>query len=284
MPLTNGIGLLLRAQREGYALGGFNVHNMEMLQAAVEAAELERSPLILQFNPANVQHAGLAYAAAMAKAAAEAATVPVVLHLDHGVDFGQTVQAIQHGFTSVMYDGTPYPLGANIAVTQRVCEAAHAAGLCVEGEIGQMGGQEEGVFTAEGAGTMSNPEEAATYVAETQVDTLAVAVGNIHGLRATAPTLHLDRLEAIRRRVTVPLVIHGGSGVPDDLVKQAIGLGVCKFNVATQLNQAFLAGFRQVLVERPDEANPRAALARARDHVREAVREKLRVFGSAGRV
>lgn len=283
MSLTNGIDLLRQAQGAGYALGGFNVHNMEMLQAAVEAAELERSPLILQFNPANVQHAGLPYAAAMAQAAAASATVPVVLHLDHGVDFAQTMQAIRHGFTSLMYDGTPYPLGANIAVTRQVCEAAHAVGLCVEGEIGQMGGQEEGVFTAEGEGTMSDPDEAATYVAETNVDTLAVAVGNVHGLRTAAPTLHLDRLEAIRRRVEVPLVIHGGSGVPDDVVRQAIALGVCKFNVATQLNQAFLAGFREVLQERPDEANPRGALARARDRVREAVREKLRVFGSAGR-
>jgi fructose-bisphosphate aldolase, class II len=281
--LTNGIELLLRAQRDGFALGGFNVHNMEMLQAAVAAAETERAPLILQFNPANVQHAGLAYAAAMARAAAASASVPVVLHLDHGVDFAQTVQAIRHGFTSIMYDGTPFPLAANIAVTQQVCQAAHAAGLCVEGEIGQMGGQEEGVFTAEGAGTMSDPDEAARFVAETGVDSLAVAVGNVHGMQQAAPTLHLDRLEAIRRGVSVPLVIHGGSGVPNEVVKQAIALGVCKFNVATQLNQAFLTGFREVLAERPQETNPRAALAQARHRVQEAVQEKLRAFGCSGR-
>lgn len=283
MPLTDGLDLLRRAQQEGFALGGFNVHNMEMVQAVVAAAEEERSPVILQFNPANVQHAGLHYAAAMARAAAEAASVPVVLHLDHGVDFVQCVQAIRHGFTSVMYDGTPFPLAHNVAETRRVCEAAHAAGLCVEGEIGQMGGQEEGVFTAEGEGTMTDPDEAARYVEETGVDTLAVAVGNVHGLRAAAPTLHLDRLEDIRRRVEVPLVIHGGSGVPDALVKQAIALGVCKFNVATQLNQAFIAGFTEAVAERPEETNPRAALARARSRVQEAVREKLRVFGSSGR-
>jgi fructose-bisphosphate aldolase class II len=281
--LTNGLQLLSHAQREGYALGGFNVHNMEMVQAVLAAAEAERSPVILQFNPANAQHAGLNFAAAMAQAAATAATVPVVLHLDHGVDLAQAQEAIRQGFTSVMYDGTPYPLGHNIAVTRQVCAAAHAAGLCVEGEIGQMGGQEEGVFTAEGEGAMSDPDEAARYLAETGVDTLAVAVGNVHGLRAAAPTLHLDRLESIRRKVTVPLVIHGGSGVPDAMVRQAIALGVCKFNVATQLNQAFLAGFREVLAERPDEANPRAALARARQRVQEAVQQKLRVFGSCGR-
>lgn len=281
--MVNGIDLLRQAQRDGFAIGGFNVHNMEMLQAVVQAAEEERSPVIIQFNPANVQHAGLHYAAAMARAAAAAATVPVVLHLDHGVDFAQTVQAIQQGFTSLMYDGTPFPLAQNIAVTAQVVEAAHAAGVAVEGEIGQMGGQEEGVFTAEGAGTMSDPDEAAQYVEATAVDSLAVAVGNVHGMRSGAATLHLDRVEAIRSRVSVPLVIHGGSGVDDPTVQASIKLGVCKFNVATQLNQAFIAGFLEVMQAKPNESNPRAALARARDLVREAARLKMRVFGSCGK-
>lgn len=281
--LVTGIDLLQRAQREGYAIGGFNVQNMEMLQAVVAAAEEERSPVIVQFNPANVQHVGLGYAAAMARAAAAAASVPVVLHLDHGVDFAQCMQAIRQGFTSLMYDGTPFPLAANIDVTAQVCAAAHAAGVAVEGEIGQMGGVEEGVFTAEGLGTMTDPGEAARYVTETGVDTLAVAVGNQHGMRTAAAMLDLDRIEAIRRLVNVPLVIHGGSGVPDETVRAAIKLGVCKFNVATQLNQAFTAAYRAVLAERPDEANPRAALARARDAVKEAAREKMRAFGSTGK-
>ncbi len=283
MALVDGKALMLRAQREHYALGGFNVQNLEMLQAVVAAAEAERSPVLLQFNPANVQHAGLDYAAAMARTAAERATVPVVLHLDHGVDFRQCVQAVRLGFTSVMYDGTPFLLAENIAVTREVCAVVHAAGLGVEGEIGQMGGVEEGVFVAEGEGTMSDPDEAARYVEETGADTLAVAVGNQHGMRTAAATLDLARIAAIRARVAVPLVIHGGSGVADDLVQAAIRAGVCKFNVATQLNQAFLKGFREVLAARPDDNNPRAALARARDCVMDVTREKLRVFGSSGK-
>ena len=283
MALVNGKDLILRAQREHYALGGFNVQNLEMLQAVVAAAEAERSPVLLQFNPANVLHVGLDYAAAMARAAAESASVPVVLHLDHGVDFTQCVQAVRLGFTSIMYDGTPFPLAGNIAATREVCALVHAAGLCVEGEIGQMGGVEEGVFVAEGEGTMSDPDEAARYVEETGVDMLAVAVGNQHGMRTAAATLDLARIAAIRARVAVPLVIHGGSGVSDDLVRAAVRAGVCKFNVATQLNQAFLQGFREVLAARPDDNNPRAALAQARHYVTEATRAKMRVFGSSGR-
>lgn len=270
--------LLLDAQRLGYAVAGFNVQNLEMLQGVIAAAEAEGAPVILQFNPGNVSHVGLEYAAAMGKVAAEGASVPVCLHLDHGVDLAQTSKAIGCGFTSVMYDGTMYPFSENLRVTAEVCRMAHAAGISVEGEIGQMGGVEEGVFTAEGAGTMTDPDEAARYVSETKIDALAVAVGNVHGQTSAVGTLDLSRLAAIRKRVSVPLVIHGGSGVPDDVVLEAIKLGVCKFNVATQLNVAFIRGFGA-----PEGSNPRAALEGARDAVMEAARGRIRAYGSSGR-
>lgn len=271
--------LLLDAQAKGYAVAGFNVQNLEMLQGVVAAAEAERAPVILQFNPANVSHVGLEYAAAMGKVAAEGASAPVCLHLDHGVDYEQTAKAVRCGFTSVMYDGTMFSFGENLRVTAEVCRMAHGAGVSVEGEIGQMGGVEEGVFTAEGAGTMTDPDEAEWYVRETGIDALAVAVGNVHGQTSPLGTLDLSRLEEIRKRVSVPLVIHGGSGVPDSVVSEAIALGVCKFNVATQLNQAFLRGFLSCA----EGSNPRAALEAARTAVMEAARGRIRAYGSSGR-
>lgn len=280
MPLVPLAPLLQNAQKHAYAVPGFNIQTLEMLQAVVAAAEAEHSPLILQFNPANIAHVGMDYATAIAAAAARNAAVPICLHLDHGVDFPQTVQAVRAGFTSVMYDGTPFPLPENIEVTRQVCRMAQATGVSVEGEIGQMGGREEGVFTAEGAGTMTDPEEAGRYVRETGVDALAVAVGNVHGQTEAIGVLDLARLDAIRERVEVPLVIHGGSGLPDRVVKEAIARGVCKFNVATQLNQAFLKGF---LSKAEGSTNPRAALEAARSAVTDVARARIQTYGSSNR-
>ena len=282
MVLVSAKGLLERARAESFAIGGFNVQNLEMVQAVVLAAQEERSPVIVQFNPANVQHVGMVYAAALARAAAQQVSVPVVLHLDHGVDYPQTAAALQAGFTSLMYDGTPFSLEQNTAVTMRVCAMAHTAGVSVEGEIGQMGGEEEGVFTANGAGEMTDPEEALEYVQRTGVDSLAIAVGNVHGMQSAEARLDMGRIAAIRDKVGIPLVIHGGSGVSDEAVREAIARGVCKFNVATQLNQSFLRGFERVRQERPQDANPRAALAAAREAVKEAVQARMRLFGSSG--
>lgn len=283
MPLVPLAPLLLEAQKGRYAVPGFNIQTLEMLQGVIVAAAQERSPVILQFNPWNVSHLGLHMAAAVGKAAAAAASVPVALHLDHGADFDQAVQAMRSGFTSVMYDGTPFPFNQNLSVTLEVCRVARAIGVSVEGEIGQMGGQEEGVFTAEGEGTMTDPDEAERYVRETGIDALAVAVGNVHGQTEAVGRLDLDRLTAIGNRVAVPLVIHGGSGLPEEMVREAIARGVCKFNVATQLNQAFLAGFLATAQAAPGQSNPRVALAAARDAVTEAARTRIRTYGSAGK-
>lgn len=279
MPLVPLKPLLEAAQKHRYAVPGFNIQTLEMLQAVVGAAEAEHSPLILQFNPANVSHVGLDYAAALARAAAKNATIPICLHLDHGVDYDQTVKAVRAGFTSVMYDGTPFLLAQNLEVTRDVCRMAKAAGVSVEGEIGQMGGVEEGVFTAEGAGTTTDPAEAERYVKETGVDALAVAVGNVHGQTEAVGKLDLQRLEAIQKRVQAPLVIHGGSGLPDNVVRQAIARGVCKFNVATQINQAFLKGF----LSKAEGTNPRAALESAREAVKMAAITRIKTYGSSGK-
>lgn len=281
MSLTALGGLLRQAETEGFALGGFNVQNLEMMQAVIEAAEAERAPVVLQFNPANIRHIGLETAAALGAHLAQRATVPVAVHLDHGLDFDQTAAAVRAGFTSLMYDGTPFPLAENITVTAAVVRMAHALGVSVEGEIGQMGGVEEGVFTAAGLGTMSDPDEAAEYAGATGVDALAVAVGNQHGTQVDR--LDLERLSAIHSAVGLPLVIHGGSGLPDDVVRAAIARGVRKFNVATQLNLAFLQGFLDATAAQPGETNPRRALAAARAAVAAAVTAKLRLFGASGR-
>ena len=281
MPLVNLSNLLRAAEEGGYAIGGFNIQNLEMLQAVARAAAEERSPVVLQFNPANIRHIGMEYAAAIGLLAAQQASVPVAVHLDHGAGFAQSAAAVRAGFTSLMYDGTPFPLDQNIAVTQRVCELAHAVGVSVEGEIGQMGGVEEGVFVAEGLGTMTDPGEAVRYALETGVDALAVAAGNQHG--TSVERLDMERLSAIRAAVGLPIVIHGGSGLPDAVIREAVQRGVRKFNVATQLNRGFLEGFLRAALERPGETNPRAPLAAGRDAVVAAVRAKMSVFGSSGR-
>lgn len=283
MGLVSMRDLLLDAMERHYAIAGFNVQNMEMVQAVVAAAVDERSPVIVQFNPGNLRHVGMAYGAALVRVAAEQADVPVVLHLDHGADFAQAVAAVRQGFTSIMYDGTMHSLEQNAEVTRLVCQVAHAVGVSVEGEIGQMGGKEEGVFTAEGLGTMTDPAAAQHYAESTGIDALAIAVGNVHGLQAATATLDMARISAVRERVALPLVIHGGSGVPDDTVREAIARGVCKFNVATQLNQGFVEGLRTVMAANPNESNPRAALEQARELVKEAARAKIRLFWSSGR-
>ena len=284
MSLVTSKKLLEEARRERYAVGAFNANNMEMVQAIVKAAQEERAPVILQISQGAIRYAGLYYATSLVRTAADLVEVPVVLHLDHGTDFEQNVLCLRAGFTSLMYDGSRRPYEENVAITKRVVEMAHACGVPVEAELGRVTQASEGPSQEEVESLMTDPDQAWEFIACTGADSLAVAVGSVHGMKEQEAFLDIERLEAIRQKVGVPLVLHGASGVKDESILEAIAHGISKINVATHLNQAFMRGMRESLRERPEELDPRRILGVCREEVKEAVREKMRLFGSSGRI
>lgn len=281
--LATGKQILDAADRGGYAVGAFNVHTLEMLGPILDVAEELKSPVLLQFSYGAIKFIGTEPIAVLATHLARRSPVPVALHLDHGEGFEQAVIAIRNGFTSVMIDASKLPLPENIALTKRVVEMAHAAGVSVEAEIGRVGGTEEHVTVNEWEAALALPEEAQRLAVESGIDYLAPAFGTAHGFYQGEPHLDMDRLATIDRLVSIPLVMHGGSGVPDEMVKQAIARGVRKINVATELKDAWARAVRDVYASHPDEIDPRKILAPARDAVKKIVRQKIQLFGSAGR-
>jgi len=284
MPLVTSKELLQRAFEEHYAIGAFNANNMEQIQAIVEAAQEERAPVILQVSQGAIRYAGLEMAAGMVKIIASQVDIPVVLHLDHGTSFEQNMLCLRAGFTSLMFDGSKLPFEENVAITRKVCEVAHAVGIPVEAELGQVLQVTDNVTPEDVEKAMTDPDQAAEFIRLTGADSLAVAIGSIHAMRSQEATLDIDRLKAIRKKVNVPLVLHGSSGVKNESLLEAIENGISKINVATYLNQAFMRGLREGLEKMPDEVDPRKVLAISREYVKEAVREKIRLFGSAGRI
>ncbi len=284
MPFVTLREVLQNAQQEGYAVGAFNANNMEIVKAIIEAAVEERSPVILQASQGALRYAGLNYITAMVRAAAEEADVPVVLHLDHGTSFEQTMLCLRYGFSSVMFDGSRYPLEENIARTAKVAEVAHAMGATVEGELGKIGGTEDDISVDEREAFFTDPAEAEQFVREAGIDALAVAIGTAHGPYKGEPVLDFERLAAIKKVVPVPLVLHGASGVPAESIRKAIELGVCKINIDTELRQAFVRGVQRVIREHPDEIDPRKILGPAKEAMKAVVKEKMCLFGCAGRV
>lgn len=281
--LVTGKEILVDAQENGYAVGAFNVNNMEIVQAIIEAAEETNSPVILQASQGGLKYAGVEYIAALGKLAGQNTKVPVALHLDHGTDFEQIMLCIRHGFTSVMIDASQYPLDENIAYTKKVVEVAHAVGVSVEAELGKIGGTEDDITVEEKDATFTDPAEAERFVHETGVDSLAIAVGTAHGVYKGVPKLQYDIIKEIRSRVDVPLVLHGSSGVPDESIKKAIPLGISKINIDTDLRIKFAEGVKKVVGENPEEIDPRKILAPARTAMKEKIVEKMNTFGSSGK-
>lgn len=281
--LVTGSELLLDARKNGYAVGAFNVNNMEIVQAIIEAAEETNSPVILQASQGGIKYAGIEYIAALGLTAARNAKVPVALHLDHGTDFDQVMLCIRHGFTSVMIDGSRFALDENIAYTKKVIEVAHAVGVSVEAELGKIGGTEDHITVDEKDATFTDPEEALRFVNETNVDFLAIAVGTAHGVYKGIPKIDFDRITAIRNLIDIPLVLHGSSGVPEEALKQAIPLGINKINIDTDLRIAFANGVKEFIKNNPDNIDPRKIIGPAKIAMREKIIEKMHIFGSAGR-
>ncbi|MFY9285319.1 MAG: class II fructose-1,6-bisphosphate aldolase [Tissierellaceae bacterium] len=278
--LVTGNELLLQAQKNKYAIGAFNVNNMEIIQAIISAAEELNSPVILQASQGGIKYAGIDYIAGLGKIAGRNANVPVALHLDHGTDFDQVMLCLRHGFTSVMIDGSRFPLKENIEFTKRVVDIAHAVGVSVEAELGKIGGTEDHITVDEREATMTDPEEARIFVEETGVDSLAIAVGTAHGVYRGEPKIDFDRIKAIRELVDVPLVLHGSSGVPEESLRRAISLGISKINIDTDVRATFAKGVKEFLLENPDEIDPRKILGPARKAMKEAIKKKIEIFGS----
>lgn len=284
MPLTTSKQILQEATEEGYAVGAFNANNMEMVQAIVEAATEERAPVILQVSQGAIRYAGLEFATDLVRTAAQLTDIPVVLHLDHGTDFDQNVRCLHAGFTSLMYDGSAKPYEENVAVTHRICELAHIVGVPVEAELGKIPKIQDHLTPEQVELVMTQPDQAQDFVQRTGADSLAVAIGSVHGMEEQGALLDIDRLKRIRQRVSIPLVLHGSSGVRPESISEAILHGICKVNVATFLNQAFVAGMKEAIAKMPDEVDPRKILSVSREEVKEAVRGKIRLFRSNGRI
>jgi len=303
--LVTNKDLLLPAKRKSYAVGAFNIQNLESLLAVSEAAVEENSPIIVAVTPSAIKYGGLAYLAKIVKTAAESAPVPMSLHLDHGEDFETVSKCIEAGFTSVMIDGSFLKFEENIALTKRVVGLAHSNGVSVEAELGRLAGIEEKTVEEKEA-VLTDPDSAKEFVERTDVDALAVAIGTSHGAYKfkAEPKLDFERLRLIQEKVDIPLVLHGASsvpawiiekavkygaeltgakGIPEDHIKKAISLGIAKINIDTDLRLAFTATVREVLTNSPKEFDPRKILGPAKEAIKEVVKDKMRLFGSLGK-
>lgn len=267
--------LLKRAQLGRYAVGAFNVHSLEGAQAIVAAAEEELSPVILQINQATIDYAGLEPIVAMVQAVADKAYVPVAINLDHCTHFPTAVQCMAEGFTAVMFDGSNMSLEQNINAVRQVVKVAQALGVDVEGEVGRIEGVEDDLTGS--SSQYTDVDSAERFVKETGVCCLAVAIGTAHGVYRSEPRLDMQRLEQIAKNVKVPLVLHGGSGLPDEAVRETIGRGICKVNISTELKKAFISSLDI------SSDDPREALGAAREAMKRIVRHKIRVFGSSAK-
>lgn len=287
MALVTTKEMLIKAQKERFAVGAFNANNMEIIQAIIETAEEEKAPVILQASQGAIKYAGLDIIVAMVKVEAEKVSIPVALHLDHGTDYFQNIQCLRAGFTSLMFDGSKLAFTENVEMTKKVVEMAHACNIPVEGELGQIGkmgdSDEPGVALERVKETMAKPEEAARFVELTKIDSLAAAVGTIHGCRTPFAKLDIPRIERIRELTGVPLVLHGASGVNDEEVKKGIAAGICKINIDTRIRQRFTEKIREIIEKYPDEIDPRKILGPAKEAAKEIIRDRMRVFGCSGK-
>ncbi|MGE5675638.1 MAG: class II fructose-bisphosphate aldolase [Mycobacterium leprae] len=281
MALVSGKEILDLARSGGYGVGAFNVHNIDMIHAVAAVAVAEKAPVILQFTHGSLKFMGWEYASMVARRVAETSPVPMALHLDHGESFEVVMKALRYGFTSVMFDGSEQPYKVNVGVMKQVVEAAHAVGVSVEGEIGHVGGVEDDQGGEHA--WLTEPADAERFAFDTGLDYLATAFGTAHGFYKEEPHLDIERLSEIGRRVPKPLVMHGGSGVPDDQVRAAVKAGVAKVNVATELKDAWARGLKAAMAKNPDEIDPRKLLVPALDAVKLIVQEKIRLVGANGR-
>ncbi|MFS0750274.1 class II fructose-1,6-bisphosphate aldolase [Oceanobacillus sp. 1P07AA] len=281
MPLVSMKEMLEKGKENGYAVGQFNINNLEYVQAILQAAEEEKSPVILGVSEgAGKYMGGFNVVVAMVKSLMESygTTVPVAIHLDHGSSFQKCAEAIHAGFTSVMIDGSHSSIEENIAVTGKVVELAQIHGVSVEAEVGTVGGEEDGVI---GGIKYADLEECQRLVKEAEIDCLAPALGSVHGEYQGEPNLGFKEMEEILNAVNVPLVLHGGTGIPTKDIQKAISLGTAKINVNTENQLAQTRAVRKTLEEKPNLYDPRKYLGPGTEAIKETVKGKMREFGSS---
>ncbi|HPZ60063.1 MAG TPA: class II fructose-1,6-bisphosphate aldolase [Bacillota bacterium] len=308
MALITSKEMFQKALKSDYAVGAFNVNNMEIIQGIVDAAKEENAPLILQVSAGARKYAKPAYLVKLVEAAMIDTGLDICLHLDHGEDFEICKKCVDDGFTSVMIDGSKYPFKENVALTKQVVEYAHAKGVVVEAELGRLSGIEDNINVDERQATFTDPEEAAEFVERTGVDSLAIAIGTSHGAYKFKgdPYLDFERLKKIHELIPdTPLVLHGAStvlpefvdlckkyggkipgakGVPEDMIREAAKYGICKVNIDTDLRLAMTAEIRRYLAEHPEDFDPRKYLGPARNAIKAMVQHKIRnVLGSSNK-
>lgn len=277
MPLVTSKNMLLDAREGGYAVGAFNVENMEMVKAVIAAAEELHAPVMLQTTPSTIKYGTLETYAALVTAEAKRATVPVCLHLDHGNSYELAIAAMEAGYTSVMIDGSGESFEDNIAVTKRVVEVAKAKGIPVEAELGKVGGKEDDLEAE--ADTNTDPQEAKEFAERTGVDSLAIAIGTAHGFYAGTPVLDKERVSDIRALIDTPLVLHGASGLSEEDVKECVARGMCKVNFATELRAAYTDAVKKLLSEKPDTYDPKKLGIVGMEAVKEVVKSRMIMCG-----
>lgn len=276
--------MLNKAQQEGYAVPAFNVHNLETLQVVVETAAELRSPLIVAGTPGTFSYAGTGNLVAIASTLAKTLNHPLAVHLDHHEQLADIERKVLAGVRSVMIDGSHLPFAENIDLVRSVVEFCHRYDVSVEAELGRLGGQEDDLIVDSKDTLFTHPEQAREFVESTSVDSLAVAIGTAHGLYTAEPKLDFNRLAEIRNRVTVPLVLHGASGLPAEDIRQAIAFGICKVNVATELKIAFADALKAWLAAHPDANDPRHYMVPAKAAMKEVVKKVISDCGCAGKL
>ncbi|WP_394145660.1 tagatose bisphosphate family class II aldolase [Vibrio atypicus] len=284
MYLISSREMLKRAQQGGYAVPAFNIHNLETVQVIVETASEMGSPVILAGTPGTYDYAGTDYLISICKEAAQQHSIPLVLHLDHHEDLQDIRAKVDHGIRSVMIDGSHHAFDQNIEIVRSVVQYCNRFDASVEAELGRLGGQEDDLIVDNADALMTDPSSAAEFVRRTGIDSLAVAIGTAHGLYKAEPKLDFTRLDKIRSVVDIPLVLHGASGVPDDMVRRCIDLGVCKVNVATELKIAFSDAVKHHFAEHPDANDPRKYITPGKAAMKRVVMDKIHMCGSEGRI
>jgi len=280
MGLINTIELLKKAREKNVAVAAFNVHNMETIQAVIDGANEEGAPVIIQTSPGTLKYAGIDFIAENVKIAAEKVNIPVALHIDHCISYVMIIEAIRHGYTSLMIDGSKLPYKENVKLVKEVVKVAHAVGIVVEAELGKIGGTKDYLKLDEREATLTVPEEAREFVELTNIDSLAVAIGTAHGVYKGEPRLDFERLSRIKEVVDIPLVLHGASGVPNKSVREAIKRGIVKVNIATELKIAFADAIKAYFTNNPKENDPRKYMEAGRKAVKEVVKKKIRLCGA----
>ena len=281
MALIDTRELLKNAQDGGYAIGAFNIENMEIMQAVFEAAEETQSPFILQTTPSMLKYASPDVFFGMAHGLSLTSGVPVALHLDHGNSFATAAKCLRAGYTSIMIDGSKLGFEENIALSRRVVEMCAPCSVPVEAELGKVGGKEEEVVTNDPGYT--DPAEAEAFGVRTGIASLAVAIGTAHGFYNGKPVLDLARLSQIRERVSIPLVLHGASGLTDEDIQSCVQRGICKVNFATELRNAYTEGVKETLAQNPSLYDPKEFGKAGRARVKALVIQRMIVCGAAGK-